>query len=401
MPPHPDGGKAAKALWRTTSEFLRSCANQVLMATLPVEIINVAHGTRKPLDEAVLLLNAHQDAYRFTILDSPEAIAFQGGSAECFQTAELFQFLKDQRKVLRGYHPHLVAFVERRLDGSKWGNLLASADEDGNGDLTGLGAVTWFQIPQILGAVPEAVYGIYQLLSLAIRFTVGAGMIHQERRMCVFDFKRQKTDLLPIIQQGELCPPCTERLKQYVDQDQLVAIRSTLRMMSQIALAADPRGELDRLLLRANRLPRIFLSHAREDKPFVEQLATDLEQHGCRVWFDKWAIKGSDFVAKIEEGLRESDHFAIIISPSSVASSWVAQERNIAIVLSTESGALQLLVIMLQDAEIPTFLKIYDPIDFRNYANAAQYQAALEKLLQAVSRPAAGAERRDNPEPRR
>lgn len=354
------------------------------MATLPVEIISVAHKAKRSLREAVLFLNAHQDAYSFTILDLPEARSFEGASPNVFTTKELFQLLKEQRKALRGYHPHLVAFVERRLDGSEWYNLFGSADEDDEGNLTGVGAATYYQVSKLFGQVPETVYGIYQLLSLSIRFTVGKSMIHKEREMCFFDFKENKTDLLEIIQKGQLCNRCTERLKGHLDDDQLVAIRSTLKMISRISLAEDPYKELDQFLDRANRLPTIFLSHSSEDRPFVEKLAFDLDQNGCRVWFDKWEIKGSDFVNKIEEGLRESDHFAIIISPSSVTSPWVTKEQRIAVVLSTESATLQLLVLILRDAEIPTFLRVYDPIDFRNYTNPTEYQVALEKLLQAL-----------------
>ncbi|MBP6874762.1 MAG: toll/interleukin-1 receptor domain-containing protein [Candidatus Eisenbacteria bacterium] len=354
------------------------------MATLPIEIISVGHATRKSLCDAATLLNAHQDAYSFTILDVPAAEAFRGDSPHHFTTAEVFEYLEGQKRLLKGYHPHLVGFVERRLDGSKWGNLFGSAHEDSEGNLTGIGAVTFFQVPELFGKVPETVYGVYQLLSLSIRFTVGKGMIHQERRMCFFDFKRQKADLLEIIQKGELCPICAERLREYIDDDQLVAIRSTLKLMSQVALAEDPGQELNQFITRAQWLPKLFLSHASEDKPFVEKLAFDLEQHGCRVWFDKWAIKGADFVKKIEEGLQASDHFAIVISPSSVISPWVAQERNIAIVLATEGRTLQLLVIILKDAEIPTFLRVYDPIDFRNHAEPGEYQQALDKLRRAM-----------------
>jgi hypothetical protein len=276
------------------------------------------------------------------------------------------------------------------LDGSSWGNLFGSAQEDDQGHLTGIGAVTFFQVSDLFGQVPETVYAIYQLLSLSIRFAVGRRMIHKERRMCFFDFKRQKTDLLEIIQKGELCPICSDRLKDHIDDDQLVAIKSTLKMMSQVSLADDPRRELDQFITRAHWLPRVFLSHAREDKPFVEKLAFDLEQHGCRVWFDKWAIKGSDFVKKIEEGLQESDHFAIVISPSSVISPWVTQERNVAVVLATEGRSLQLLVLILKDAGIPTFLRVYDPIDFRNHVDPGEYHVALEKLLHALRRSASG-----------
>ena len=51
------------------------------MATLPVEIIILGDDeTRKTFNDAVVLLNAHQDAYAFSILDLPDAETLEGAS---------------------------------------------------------------------------------------------------------------------------------------------------------------------------------------------------------------------------------------------------------------------------------------------------------------------------------
>ena len=48
----------------------------------------------------------------------------------------------------------------------------------------------------------------------------------------------------------------------------------------------------------------VFLSHNHADKPFVRQLANDLESHGLAYWLDEAEIKvGESLVQKIREGI--------------------------------------------------------------------------------------------------
>ena len=48
----------------------------------------------------------------------------------------------------------------------------------------------------------------------------------------------------------------------------------------------------------------IFLSHNSQDKPFVRELARDLEAHGIRVWLDEAEINVVDsLIEKFSEGI--------------------------------------------------------------------------------------------------
>jgi len=65
----------------------------------------------------------------------------------------------------------------------------------------------------------------------------------------------------------------------------------------------------------------IFLSHNSADKPFVQQLATDLKRLGVNVWFDKWEIRvGDSLMWRIEEGIRENEYLGIVLSPEAISS---------------------------------------------------------------------------------
>ena len=76
----------------------------------------------------------------------------------------------------------------------------------------------------------------------------------------------------------------------------------------------------------------LFLCHTGADKPWVEQLATRLEQEKIKgrpidVWFDQWDIDGGEnILAKIEEGLRASRFVAVVLSPAMTRADWPTLE---------------------------------------------------------------------------
>jgi hypothetical protein len=53
---------------------------------------------------------------------------------------------------------------------------------------------------------------------------------------------------------------------------------------------------------------KVFLSHSTKDQQFVQALAAELEAEKIEPWLCEVDIElGANFVAKIEEGLREAD----------------------------------------------------------------------------------------------
>ena len=77
---------------------------------------------------------------------------------------------------------------------------------------------------------------------------------------------------------------------------------------------------------------RVFISHASQDKPFVRKLVQELEKHHLDVWFDEQEIKvGDSIVAKVSGGLKDSDYLVVVLSKASVASRWVQEELNAAL----------------------------------------------------------------------
>jgi len=61
---------------------------------------------------------------------------------------------------------------------------------------------------------------------------------------------------------------------------------------------------------------KVFLSHSTKDKQFVEALAAELKAEKIEPWSCEVDIElGDNFVAKIEEGLRDADLGILFWSP--------------------------------------------------------------------------------------
>ena len=127
------------------------------------------------------------------------------------------------------------------------------------------------------------------------------------------------------------------------------------------------------------QMKQVFLSHTSVDKPFVEKLAKDLNRLGVEVWFDKYEIKvGESIFQRVEEGLRNSEYFAIVLSPSALKSEWVQAELSAAWHKKMLTGRNAVLPILYQSCELPTLLQPIKYADFRE-----DYRKGLSDLAQA------------------
>jgi hypothetical protein len=127
------------------------------MAQVPVEILRVGGASVENLEKIVALLNRRQDAFVFQVLADTFAAQFQGASHDCFTTGEIYDLIQDLKHRMRGFHPHLIAVVDRRLDGRTYGNLFGSMKQEG-GHLEGMAITSLYQIPEILNQIPCDVY---------------------------------------------------------------------------------------------------------------------------------------------------------------------------------------------------------------------------------------------------
>jgi TIR domain len=126
----------------------------------------------------------------------------------------------------------------------------------------------------------------------------------------------------------------------------------------------------------------VFLSHNKEDKAFVRQLARDLDNHGVRFWLDEAEINvGDSLIEKIRSGLDEVDYVAVILSPNSIASPWVQREVDVAMNQEISGRKIKVLPIMYHNCELPGFLlgKAY-----ADFTEESLYEDAFAKLVRSI-----------------
>jgi hypothetical protein len=122
----------------------------------------------------------------------------------------------------------------------------------------------------------------------------------------------------------------------------------------------------------------IFLSYKSEDSEWVTTLKKDLQRRGVQVWLDRDEIRPGDlFVGALEDGLASSRSVGLVVTPESIASGWVKEEYSRALSLVKESS-LQLIPLILKDAELPGFIKSRHFVDFRNND---LYESEVNKLV--------------------
>ena len=85
--------------------------------------------------------------------------------------------------------------------------------------------------------------------------------------------------------------------------------------------------------------PKVFLSHSKKDKVFIEKLANDLRSCGIDVWYDEWEIPPGESIRKkiFEDGITSCDMFFVYLTENSIPSYWVQKELDGAFIHEIET----------------------------------------------------------------
>jgi TIR domain-containing protein len=138
---------------------------------------------------------------------------------------------------------------------------------------------------------------------------------------------------------------------------------------------------------RSHGCPRVFVSHAREDKErFVLDFATKLRsQHDVDAWLDRWEMRpGDSLIQKIfDEGIGQAEAVIVIISEHSINKPWVRKELDVSTVRQIEDD-IKLIPVVIGDVEkhqIPASLR--DTLWVR-IRNLAQYETELSEIVDGI-----------------
>ena len=82
-------------------------------------------------------------------------------------------------------------------------------------------------------------------------------------------------------------------------------------------------------VVNGERVHDVFLSHASEDKPFVRELASELDKRNVTYWLDESEIRLGDSLRQvIDRGLRTSRFGVVILSKHFFAKEWPKRELD-------------------------------------------------------------------------
>jgi hypothetical protein len=109
---------------------------------------------------------------------------------------------------------------------------------------------------------------------------------------------------------------------------------------------------------------KVFLSHSTKDKQFVQTLAAELETEKIEPWLCEVDIEyGHNFVAKIEEGLRDADLTVLFWSPEAARSAWTELEWTSVLAREISESRTRLGIVLLRNCSMPELLRVKHRID--------------------------------------
>lgn len=131
----------------------------------------------------------------------------------------------------------------------------------------------------------------------------------------------------------------------------------------------------------------LFISYNRADEKWAKKLAERVEREEwqgrkLRVFFAPWDIfPGESIDDRLERALEKSRKVGLVMTPASVASEWVKEERHATHHVDVARRERRLIPIYRRDCEIPIFLKPIKFVDFRDDAN---FEEGISLLIAAI-----------------
>ncbi|NTU49637.1 MAG: toll/interleukin-1 receptor domain-containing protein [Desulfobulbaceae bacterium] len=124
----------------------------------------------------------------------------------------------------------------------------------------------------------------------------------------------------------------------------------------------------------------IFVSYSHKDRDFVDRLCRNLLIEKVHVWMDRWELKpGDSLIDSVQNALTQSGAILVVLSKSSIESAWCKKEVAAGLIRELEGRGNLIIPILIEECEIPIFLKEKMYADFRGNWDEA-YQLLLEAL---------------------
>ena len=126
----------------------------------------------------------------------------------------------------------------------------------------------------------------------------------------------------------------------------------------------------------------VFISYTYADQQFATRLAHDLRNSGIDTWIDvEQVMVGDSLIRTIGGAIKEADYLAVVLSSKSVRAGWVIREVEIAMSREIEGKRVRVLPLLIEECELPEFLRDKVYADFRK---SDQYDEQLAKVLRRL-----------------
>jgi len=125
----------------------------------------------------------------------------------------------------------------------------------------------------------------------------------------------------------------------------------------------------------------VFISYSREDREWVERLATQLQSEGYTVWWDWDLLVGKRYRETIDNELKTCKATIVVWSQHSIQSDFVrdeaeeAQQRNVLVPVLKESVRLPAGFRQIQTADLSSWTGGGDHVEFRRVLRGIEYLA--------------------------
>src|SRR5260221_14136787 len=126
----------------------------------------------------------------------------------------------------------------------------------------------------------------------------------------------------------------------------------------------------------------VFISYSHTDADFAQRVDIQLVKARAQVWIDRWELNVGDcLIRKIEEAVSGASALVVLLSKASVASEWCRKELTAGLVRELEEKRVVVMPVLIEDCDIPLFLRDKKYADFRT-----NFDAGLAELTQAIAR---------------
>jgi hypothetical protein len=156
-----------------------------------------------------------------------------------------------------------------------------------------------------------------------------------------------------------------------------------------VTVTIDPHvaWDIDYIGFICDAPPRIFISYSHMDARIAIDLKRKLVDLGISTWIDTEEIKvGGSLIAHIQDGLSRVQFVCALLSRYSIRSRWVQKELEVAMIRELQGEAITVLPVVLDDCELPLFLRDKKYADLRPPRKYTLVARQIEAAVQGKTR---------------